>query len=272
MFVCDRPVLTMPEPAQTIVIILTAILAAIVVLYAIRLAKRDNVSYPIWMILGIVLALPYENHTALLGRFVYPQVGQVSVESFYGIQMPLYLLFVYILYVGPFMLFIFDKMEKGSMTVSLWWKMFFITAFLALCFEPPAIHFGLWYYFGDNQPLKILGLPLWWIFVNVGALMLMTLTLYLIWRDLLGRSHSYCFLILIPMGLYAFLGPLSAPAHLSLGTFTSKVGTIIGSVISIGFAFFAIWIGQKILERENRQKDLVSASRESDKILASAKI
>ncbi|MBT8340000.1 MAG: hypothetical protein HKP58_10410 [Desulfatitalea sp.] len=248
----ERPVLAMPQTAQTVAIILFAAIVAVIVGYVIRFSMKNKVSYPIWMIIAIFLATPYETHTALLGHFVYPQEGQISVFSLYGIPMPLYLVLIYVVYVAPFMLFIFNSMEKGTMTPSLWWKMFFISVPCAFMFEPLAIHFGLWNYWGANQPMKILGFPLWWAFVNPTGLMIMTLTVYLIWRDVLHRQKAYTFCLLIPLGLFAFLGCISAPAHITLHSYTSKTATIVGSLLSMAMSVFAIWIGQKILEREAR--------------------
>lgn len=246
----QRPLLTMPQTAQTVAIALFAVLAAVVVWCVLRIAKRENASYPIWMVIGTVLASPYETNCALLGHFLYPQRGQISAYSLHDIPLPWYLILIYIVYVVPFMLFIFNRMERRTMSPRLWWQMFGVTALAAFLFEPYAIHVGLWTYWGENQPLKVFGLPLWWAFVNPAALMCMSLTIYLIWRNVLGRTRSYVFVILIPMGLFAFLGSMSAPSFLALGSFATQAATIMWSLLSIALAFFGVWIGQRTLEEE----------------------
>jgi hypothetical protein len=242
------PVLEMPQRAQAITIAVFAALTILALAYAIQVSRRAKQGYPLYLFLGAALSVPYECFAAALVHVVYPQQGQWTMIEVLGRPIPVFTWLSYMFYISPLLIFAFEKLDRGELTPKLWWTAYFVSLPLAFIYEVPFLHFGLWQYYGDNQPFMLLGYPVWWAFVSPATFLCMALLNYLIWTRVLRRRHSFVLILLVPLSLFAIHFALSAPLAAAMNTSLNPVLTNLCMLFSIGLALLATWIGARGIE------------------------
>jgi hypothetical protein len=247
MFV--KPVLEMPQTAELVATIIFGICTLGTLLYALHVMRRDKVTYPIFLFLGSIICTTYETFDATLGHFIYPQIGQINVYQLLGVKLPLFLILIYPVYVAAIVIWVFQSHQNKRLTSVLWWKVFVGSIIGAALFEPPFIHFGLWFYYGDNQPMKVFGLPAWWWFANPAALMCMGLLCSFVWNYLLDRKFTFLLTILLPLSLFALHGSISAPLYFALNSSADISIANLGSMVTIALSFLLVWLGGRYIEK-----------------------
>ncbi|SNC62712.1 hypothetical protein SAMN04487881_0719 [Marinobacter sp. es.048] len=245
----NRPSLVMPELAENLILWAASLSALIMVYFAINICRRDQVVYPIFLLIGAAACTFHEPFVSLLGHFTYPQIGQRTAFVLLGIAIPLFHPIVAVTYMGGVVTWIFVKLERNQLSARGWWGFFSITTVFALVFEPPLISAGLWKYFGENQSFMLYGFPIIWSIANAAALMLVGLIAHLIWSSLLLKRRTWSLALLTPLLLFACHVPIVSPVYIALNSTSSVTLNNIAAFCSALFAVGAVYLGGRVLER-----------------------
>ncbi|MEQ8743620.1 hypothetical protein [Parasphingorhabdus sp.] len=246
-----RPDMIMPETAQFWTLLVFGTAAFATFLYALWQMRRNHTVYPLWLLLGAIVASTYETLDNTLGHVYYPITGQISIYEILGIPLPLFTFFVYFFYIGATVIWVFSLLDSKSIDNRSWWTIYGFTVLGALIFEPPMLALGLWNYYGDNQSLVFLGFPIWWAIVNPASVIMVALVSYLIWDLLLERKYTILLSAIVPILLYGIHGGISAPIYMTINSTSSAVINNLAAVASILLALGVIWLGGKAIRIQN---------------------
>lgn len=184
--------LVMPPTAQ---LVFTCVWAAVTlgfVIYALyELATRRTV-LPLVLLVGGAVAYFNEPIDDLLGLVWHPRPGQwVAFDTFSPV--PVWGVFVYVALFGGIPYLIYRALERGVTRTQIWtWIGVFWVADIAV--EIPALHFGMYDYYGA-PPFEVAGLPLYWFAINIGGPLETALILFVFGRHFRGARM----LLLIPL-------------------------------------------------------------------------
>lgn len=254
----DKPIVTMNSTAEIVITTLLGLGTIAVLVYAYRLCRSSKSTWPVWIVLGTLPCITFEYWGQALTHYLYPQVGGLSVPLYiFGQNINLYTVLIYPVYISTVTLILFNRFDSGKLTVKLYWKIFIGFMVFAACFEPPAIAFKLWYYWGAGQPFESLGLPYYWIFTNAAMVLILAPTLRYIWNNLLNRRHTWALFFAMPFVLQGCMWALLLPEIFALNTvavgvgaaFWPNVAAAFCSLLSIGL----VKIGSLFVERQNAQ-------------------
>lgn len=242
----------MPQTGQLVATVVFSVGALAVAYLCWKVSRKTGSVYPWALYIGAGLTLPYETFDGVLGHFLYGQQGQHTLLSLFGHPLPLFILPIYLLYVTPAILWTFYQMGNGGFTPRMWWGTFAVAALFALCFEPPFINTQMWYYYGDNQPFAILGLPFWWIITNEAMLMCVGVLCWAIYEHILkpwGRAATWLLVVLVPFSVFGIHTAFSAPIFAALNTYNSTTISNVGGVASNVLALIGLVIASRVAIR-----------------------
>jgi hypothetical protein len=158
--------MVMPQTGQVVFTCLWAVVVLGFVAYATyELVKRRT---PLAFVLLAGGAICYFNEPIddVLGLVWHPRPGQwVAFDTFSPV--PVWGVFVYMALFGGIPYLIYRALQHGVTARQLWtWIGVFWVADIAV--EIPALHFGMYDYYGD-PPFEVAGLPLYWFAINIGG-------------------------------------------------------------------------------------------------------
>jgi hypothetical protein len=158
--------MVMPATGQ---VVFTAIWAAVVLGFAGYAARELLVRRtPLPLVLLAAGAVCYFNEPIddVLGLVWHPRPGQwVALDTLSPV--PVWGVFVYMALFGGIPYLMFQAFQRGVTAKQIWtWIGVFWVADIAV--EIPALHFGMYDYFG-NPPFEVAGLPLYWFAINIGG-------------------------------------------------------------------------------------------------------
>jgi hypothetical protein len=246
------PQLSMPSTGQLVATVVFSLGALAVAYLCWRLARTSGSKWPWAVYIGAGLTFPYESFDGVLGHFVYGQRGMHEIASLYGHPLPVFIVPIYLLYVSPNILWVFHRMENGGFTPRVWWITFLGSAVFAMCFEPPFINSGIWSYYGQNQPLRILGLPFWWIITNEAMLMCSGVLCWTIYHHVLKPwcpGAVWLLVVLVPASVFGIHTAMSAPIFAALNTSDSTAVNNLAAVASNALALLGLLIASRIAAR-----------------------
>lgn len=209
-------------------------------IYAARTARRVRDVYPFALVLGGGLLCFGEPFVDVLGHCMFPVDDVAPYIDTFGRQIPLYMAPVYFFYFGASFVWTFNRLTRG-VTMRKWWQGYAGLAAFGLCFEPIPIALGWWTYYGDNQPVRFVNVPMWWGFTNTAAdIVTAALMFHLVRRLRLTGARS---LVLVPLVPVAFLGVhtmMAFPIYTALNSTTNLVYTNAALVATIALAVGSI--------------------------------
>jgi hypothetical protein len=232
------PNIPMNLQAQTVMEILMGIGAVFGCAYLIREAVKQKSWLPIMLILGTFPAVFYEPVTDMLGLCIYPHQGQHTFLETFGRKIPVYLALAWLWYFGPFV-WQFKKMFDAGTSAKIWWSVYIGAAIGCTVFEIAPLHFQLWHYYG-NQPLRFMGMPVWWGLVNPIAI----IGPAYVFHRLAPRLHGAKVLMGIPMlgmSIAGFHAAASLPVAVALNTSHGMAVTSFGALLSVLLTVMVCW-------------------------------
>jgi hypothetical protein len=237
----DRPIYGISPGAQLAAELVFGFLTLIALGYCLWLARRERKIWPLMVLLGAAPMTMWESMQNIVTHVVYPEIGQHTAFEIYGRPMPIYLVLLYMSYFGLWVPWLMKKFEDG-VSVKRVMTYYFVTVLFAASFEPIPVSVFKWYtYYGDNQPLKFFGIPIWWFFVNamviVGiAAIFATLRKHVLtadWQSVVFIPAS----LLVCAGLHQSAG---VPVYAAIGSGWSSAVTIPAALLSCGLA--VVWV------------------------------
>ncbi|UWG98762.1 hypothetical protein LPY66_08210 [Dehalobacter sp. DCM] len=238
-----RPLLTMPKGPELFVTILFGLGSLATLCYGIYLIKKSKSLWPLWLMLGGILCTFYEFFDSQTLHFMYPQVGDWTALVVWGFSIPVFLVLIYPFYVTFLVLFNFHQMEMGKLTVKRLWLIYAISFVGAMCFEPLAIHNGLWYYYGPNQPFAPMDFPIIWWFANPAMIILVGPIVHFIWNKVLNRRFGWVMIPMVPFFLFALHNSIALPLTFTINSTLSLLATNLGQLGAIALSFGTVAVG-----------------------------
>lgn len=244
----SKPVLEKSLEWQLGILGLFTVLAVMTLIYSIVLARRIRSPYPVYTCIGAGLATFYEPLGDFLAHVTYHEAQQLNFTVAFGYQVPLWVLPTYVIFFGFPTLWLLARIERG-ITMRLWFLSFAIGIVGAFAFEAPLLAMRSIEYYGANQPLQILGYPLWMAFANVCTMFAVATLVYFFVRSSVGRQYP---MLLVPLMPVLVLTGNAGPA-LPLGSAinaTLDVGIVnVAAVLSMLAATLYVWICGRLVCR-----------------------
>jgi hypothetical protein len=134
-------------------------------IYCIHIARRDRVVWPLWMFIGAGVMTIWETIVNLFEHIAYPSEGaRIILDGWLGRDIPLYCFLIYLCYFAGPGAWLYQRI-LGGVSRSELTRIAAITIIACATFEPIAVYFNLWTYYGTH-PFNWTGLPMHWWFSN----------------------------------------------------------------------------------------------------------
>lgn len=237
----DRPIYGITAGSQLAAELVMGFFALAALVYCLWLARRERKIWPLMVLLGAAPMTVWESMQNIVTHVVYPEIGQHTAFEIYGRPMPIYLVLLYVCYFGVWVPMLMKKFEDG-VSVQLVMKYYAVTVVFAFAFEPVPVHvFKWWTYYGDNQPLKFFGIPIWWFFVNAMVIVGIAAIFTAVRKHVLTADwQSVAFIpasLLVCAGLHQSAG---VPVYAAIGSGWNSAVTIPASLLSCAVAI--VWV------------------------------
>lgn len=193
-----QPIRPALYPAYTIFTVLSAVVLAAFVAYAVRrwFTARDGV--PAMFLVGGAIASLFEPLLDVNGGVWYPETGGVAFLTLLDVRLPVFVLTSYIWIIGGQAYLCWRAFDQR-------WplqRMIRLIAFIAVTdvvTEFIGVGMGAYGYYG-NQPFQVLGFPLWYPLVNTVAPLFGGAAYYLL-RPYLRGPRSVLGLLMVVIGI-----------------------------------------------------------------------
>lgn len=218
-------------------------MAALLIVYALLLAIRRRSWLPIVFLVAAQAGLLLEGLGDVMGNAIYPPVGQWNAFVIKGHPVPMFVVFVYIWYLGATPILMYDAFVKQSMSYAGWWKYIAINAVCVAAVEQIPVHYGIWIYYGTH-PFMLGEMPIWMIAANILCILFPALIVYRLmpilsgWRQLLPIA-------LVPAAAAGGHAAAGIPMYNVLGAQTETVAPWVlqfGSIATLIFAGVLVWV------------------------------
>lgn len=253
-----KPLCEMPATGQNVCLVLFGIGTLATIIYALMVLKRTRARggglaswWPLFVLIGAFISVSYECFDCSTLHCLYPQDGGIYIIEMWGMKLPLYLGFIYPFYVSALIIFVFDWIERGKVSSRVFWIIFLFAFSGAFAFEPIALKAGMWYYWGVNQPFKILGFPFYWFFINPAMIAAVGPCLHFIWNDLLKRKHAWALMFLLPFVLTGIHIAIASPIQFAINSTLNMVIVNGAAVLSCVVAIGTVYVAAKLAARQN---------------------
>ena len=229
-----------PQQTEMVFTVICFVGMLLTIAYMVIKIRQRGDLIPLYISIGALLAFFYEPFAHHMIWTYFPEQGQMTAIDVVGRKVPLFMVFAYVFYIAPFVIFFLDWVEKG-ITRKAWWISYAIAVVLAALFEELGIFLGLWTYYGD-QPYRLFGFPLWLGFGFISAFVYgYAAVAYGMMKNLPKRVHW----IIAPAGPFVISGVhLGAilPATIALNTTMNMVWLYVWTTTSILLSLMFIWV------------------------------
>ena len=209
-------------------------------LYALRLSLRERTPIPLLLMAGGFVAMLSEPIVDVMGLCVYPTDGMWTLFTTFGRPIPLFMV-VYVWFVGGQALLVWRSLEHngGAAAVWRWLGVFFV---VDVVMETVAVRFFRLYVLYGAQPFSVLGLPWWWILVNVTMPVITGIVVYRA-APLLPGIRVLAVIPLVPMTITGVNAATSFGMWNALHTDLGYALTWPVGVLTVGLTLLLVWLG-----------------------------
>lgn len=168
------------------------------VVVAARYQRRHRDAVPLLCLLGGAFACLVEPLVDVLGFCWYPRHGQWALMTVMGRETPILVLPGYLWFMGGFAAVTYVVLRLGADARDV---RRLYAAFIAInaVVELPGVHTHVYLYYG-HQPMRIVGWPAWWGFVNAAVGILSGCIIHALRARNLGRAPTaVAVVVLVPM-------------------------------------------------------------------------
>ena len=155
-----------------------------------------------------------------------------------GRPIPVFVLPGYVMFMGGCSLTAYALLRSRGPGVL--WQLLPLFAGFEMLFEYLAVHSGTYVYYGD-QPLQVLGFPLWWAPVNCTV----PLAAAAVWtwlRPGMRGWNAFVVVALLPILDAAVNAGLAWPVWLTLNSRAPAAVTQVAGVVTCGLAALTLWL------------------------------
>lgn len=216
-----------------------AVIAVVAIIFSLYLGRRLRSWIPILCCVGGFLAVFTE---PLIDSHLYvwwPHHSQPDVFDIWGRKVPVVGMLAIMWYfgAGTYLRWMWLKRKGAAANV---WALFLTEACVALVLEPLAIHFRIWYYYGEHG-LTIFGYPVFWPFIAASCGAAAGTLLF----KLGPRLTGFRVLLTVPLipstigAIYWFCG---WPMYIVLNAQAPLPVVYTCNLISIGLSLIVVWL------------------------------
>lgn len=234
-----KPVLEKSLAWQEGMLAVMLILAAAGVAYVALQAWRSRQWFPIHVCIGGALSCLYEPLGDLLAHVTYHEAGQVTLRTAFGFHVPLWILPTYLVSFGVPIVLLGNLLAGGRVSLAKWMAFFAVALVGGWGFEVPMLMMGAIEYYGDNQPLKILGFPVWMGFVNNATLFVVASLLHLFRQSAVVARWPALVIVLMPVMVAGVHAGLSLPLGSTLNGVHDPLVVNLMALVSMTLAVVA---------------------------------
>jgi hypothetical protein len=224
--------------AQSWFTVIQIIVAAGMLLYAAREARRTRSPLFLCFLLGGAISVLWEPLVDVLGQCYLPAKGQWHAFTEIGRPIPLMMPFVYCWFVGGQGYLFYRIFKRGIDARRLFW-LWGMVALVNVALETPGLVADVYTYYG-RQPLDIWGFPLWWAFVNPLMPMIAGATVYRLMAHLRTRWALAAVIAIVPMADGAANAAAGWPVVVALNTDVGYAGTWVAALVTLGLAALVV--------------------------------
>lgn len=240
------PVLIKSMTWQVSMLAVTVLLAVAVFVYAVRRWRTTGRSEMFWIAVGALAAAGYEPLGDFMVDIVYHESGALRSVSGFGGTIPLWTMFMYVVFWAPGILYLTNQLETG-VTLKRWMGMFAIAIPATLLFEVPMLAMGLYEYYGSQQPIQVFGYPLWMAFSNSAVIFIVSLLVHAAMKTALVRKSPALLVLLVPSIIIGVGVVTVVPIGLSMSSTTSLVIINLCALASAALSITFAVIGYKMV-------------------------
>lgn len=234
----------MPATPQLVVTLLFVGLSVFFLFYALYLSRKSNNWLPFLFWLGGFASVVVEPIADANLHAVHAPIGQWNAFTAHGHPIPWHIVLAYPFYYGGSLIAGWSIFQHRTMTRSLAWKIFWISAFWVTALEQIPLHYGVWIYYGPH-PIKVGLMSLAMVIPNAASV---TMALLIMYKLTPSINTGWKRLMAVPAVAIASLGThvgSGALIYNVMGMDLVAMGplwlNIIG-FISIAIGFVAVWM------------------------------
>lgn len=236
--------------------------AAIIVWFVIVFARtipsaRAGDKIPLYMLCGGALLAPFiEPLLDHLGMVWYANDNLWIFSRLLDRPMPVLVLFGWIAYWGGCALLVYNGVRSGRDRRWLWKTLWFCFA-VDLFAETIAVTWLSIYAYYGPQPFDLWGVPLWYMWMNPGAAIVLALTLNHLRDRIKGPSGALLVILSVPASVVGFYAATCWPLYIALNTSGTNAYWInFAGAVSVIQAFMLIGVVISVTTLANGQKTL----------------
>lgn len=183
------------------------------------------------------IAIP-EVFVEVMGGCGYPASADNISFTILGRQMSWFIIPGWFGFAAPFMFACYALLKKGASERTIW-LIVLLAGVTSVPIEEALLHFGVYYYYG-NQPLILFAkYPFWWMPCNAGGIFLAAALAYRFDAQLQGW-RSLCILLLTPMSVAGIYGFIAVPSWIVVNGNYSWLVTQAAGVLTLIMGCVAI--------------------------------
>jgi hypothetical protein len=230
----------MDATAQLIFNSVLWVVCAFFLLLALRDWRRSGSPIALLCMVGGGLCIFWEAIVDVMGHCWFWREGNWTMIELFGRPIPSFILPTYIFYLGGQTFYAFRKFQQGAAAREIW-KLYAIYFVVDLLLENPPLHWGLYTYYGEGQPLRFGHLPIWWASVNAAMPMVGGALVYRLLPAMQGWKQLFV-IALVPMADGITNAAAAWPIWSALNSTENLIVTNAAAFATMGLAALVMWI------------------------------
>lgn len=228
------------SPYYAIILAINLVVLAGVLLWTGRDSLRTKSAIPLLILAGAAVAALQEALYDANVLVAWAEYGHTPLYSAFDRAIPIWMIICYPWYIGGSGYFMYKSLKAGMSRETLW-KLYFFGWFANMFLEIPALQLGnIYTYYGD-QPLVILGFPLWMAFTNTLMPILAGAFVYAFEEHLRGW-RSLAVVAMIPMATASAEIATGWPIWTALNAGQGLGLTYIAAFVVLGLSLLTAWL------------------------------
>ncbi len=207
---------------------------------AIRDWRKTGSPIAFLCLVGGAMCIFWEAIVDVMGHCWFWRDGNWSMIELFGRPIPSFILPTYIFYLGGQTFFAFRKFQQGALSRDIW-KLYGIYFVVDLLLENPPLHWGLYTYYGDGQPLRFGHLPMWWASINAAMPMVGGMLIHRLRPALQGWKQIFV-VAMVPMADGITNAAAGWPIWSALNSTDNTMVTNAAAFATMGLAVLVMWI------------------------------
>lgn len=224
--------------ADAVLIVLGAV-GAVAVVWSLVQWLRTGSPLPFAVLLGGLATVMLEPFADVCGLVWFPEDDQVHAFTSMGVPIPMFVVMGYLCLFGMMTWATVLFMERGP-SKRQYWRFTAGTLITATVFEWVLLTTDVYVYYGDNQPLEVLGYPLYWMTINSGACSLAALVIYSFRRFFTG-PRAFVAIAITPTADGAVMLATGWPAFAAIHSDLPKGVIHLCGLVTIGLGLYLRW-------------------------------